>query len=285
MDIAAYYADLTRNYLLYSGESNGWHFGVWEDDVENVQQSLIRSNEMLLRGLGVGSSTRVLDAGCGNGGFAVWAAQNFGCHVTGITITEEHIAMADELAASKGVAALCDFRVMDMDRMGFEDESFDIVTNQETMCHSADKRAFLEGVQRVLKPGGSWRAIDYLIQEEPFTAEQEAAYRDLQNGWHIPFISRKSEVKALLEELGFDEIGITNISDLVEPCARMILRQCRLPALATRLHIDWLVYSFNRRKRENRRGHISGAVAYCEGLLGGHIMHNCFSATKRGNRS
>ena len=255
---------LTRNRLRHTSLGSlppGWHFGVWEDDVDNVQQSLLRSNEMLLRGLDVGSGTRILDAGCGVGGLAVWAAQKFGCHVTGITITEEHIAMADELAASKGVAALCDFRVMDMDRMGFEDECFDIVTNQETMCHSADKRAFLEGVHRVLKPGGVWRAIDYLIQEEPFTNEQQAAYRDLQDGWHIPFISRNSEVTGLLEELGFDGIRISNISDL-----------------------DWLVYSFNRRMRENRRGHIRGAVAYCEGLLGGHIMHNYFSATKPGNR-
>ncbi len=280
MDIAGYYADLTQNYRFYSGDSNGWHFGVWEDDVENVQQSLIRSNEMVIRDLGIGSATRILDIGCGNGGFAVWAASKYGCHVTGITITEEHIAIAHELAASKGVADLCDFRVMDMDRISFEDNSFDIVTNQETMCHSADKRAFLKGVFRVLKPGGSWRAIDYLIQEAPFTQKQAAAYRDLQNGWHIPFISKQSEVAALLDELGFDEARIVNISDLVAPCARMIRRQCRLPALAAKLHIDWLVYSFNARMRANRQGHIKGAIAYTEGLLGGHIMHNFFSATK-----
>lgn len=282
MDIAAYYADLTQNYLFYSGDSNGWHFGVWEDDVESVQQSLLRSNEMLVRDLDVNSSTHILDAGCGNGGFAIWAAQQFGCHVSGITITAEHIAMADELAAAKGVAHLCDFRVMDMDHIGFEDESFDIVINQETLCHSADKRAFFEGVTRVLKPGGSWRAIDYLIQEAPFSSKQAAAYRDLQDGWHIPFISKYSEVTAMLEELGLDEISITNITDLVEPCARMIRRQCRLPTLAANLHIDWLVYSFDSRMRSNRRGHIKGAIAYCEGLLGGHMMHNFFSATKPG---
>lgn len=280
MDIAAYYADLTRNYQLYSGDTNGWHFGVWEDDVESVEQSLLRSNEVVFRGLRVDKDTRVLDAGCGNGGLAVWAATNFGCHVTGITITEEHIELADELAASKGVSNLCDFRVMDMDAMTCDAESYDVVTNQETMCHSADKRAFLEGVHRVLKPGGCWRAIDYLIQEEPFSAEQHAGYRELRDGWHIPFISKRSEVREMLRELRFDPVEIVNISDYVEPCARIILRQCRLPSMAARLHIDWLVYSLDRRKRSNRQGHIKGAQAYCRGLLDGHIMHAFFSATK-----
>ena len=59
MDIASYYADLTHNYLHYAGDTNGWHFGVWENDVDSVEQSLLRSNEMLFRGLHIDHQTRV----------------------------------------------------------------------------------------------------------------------------------------------------------------------------------------------------------------------------------
>ncbi len=280
MDIPAYYADLTQNYLYYAGDSNGWHFGFWEDDVESIQHSLLRSNEILFRGTNPGKATRVLDVGCGIGGLAVWAAAKFGCHVAGITVTEEHILLARELAASKGVADLCEFHVMDMDTMTFDDASFDIVINQETMCHSADNRRFLEGVQRILKPGGYWRAIDYLLQEEPLSPSEKLAYRDVQEGWHIPYIPTNTEVVEILDDLGFKEINTADVTENVLPCARMILRQCRLPALAAKLHIDWIVYSFDPRMRNNRQGHIKASKAYCQGLIDGHIVHGYFSAVK-----
>jgi len=38
----------------------------------------------------------VLDVGCGWGGFAKYAAEHYGCHVTGISISEEQIAYATE---------------------------------------------------------------------------------------------------------------------------------------------------------------------------------------------
>jgi cyclopropane-fatty-acyl-phospholipid synthase len=44
-------------------------------------------HDLICRKLGVKKNDRVLDIGCGWGGFAKHAAQNYGCHVTGITIS------------------------------------------------------------------------------------------------------------------------------------------------------------------------------------------------------
>src|SRR3990167_2185341 len=45
------------------------------------------------------SSDTVLDVGCGWGGFARFAAEKYGCHVTGISISDEQIAYARKLCA------------------------------------------------------------------------------------------------------------------------------------------------------------------------------------------
>lgn len=46
---------------------------------------------------------KVLDIGCGWGGFARYAAESRGCHVTGISISKEQIAYARDFTAGLGV--------------------------------------------------------------------------------------------------------------------------------------------------------------------------------------
>ncbi len=52
--------------------------------------------EMLCNKLALGPEDKVLDIGCGWGGFARYAAETRGCHVTGVSISTEQIAYARE---------------------------------------------------------------------------------------------------------------------------------------------------------------------------------------------
>ena len=162
---------------------------------------------------------------------------------------------------------------MDMDDLTFPAASFDVVINQETICHSANKAGFIESAQRVLKPGGWWRAIVFLLQEEPLSRQQEDAYRDVLEGWHIPHLPRDREILAALGRSRLDNIESRDITALVRRSAALIKRRCHLPRLAARLHVDWLFYSFEPRMRRNRRGHIRASKAYSDGLLRGFIRH------------
>lgn len=61
----------------------------------------------------VGQDLRVLDIGCGWGGLGLYLAEIGGADVTGITLSREQHAIANERAAEKGLAERARFRLQD----------------------------------------------------------------------------------------------------------------------------------------------------------------------------
>jgi cyclopropane-fatty-acyl-phospholipid synthase len=61
------------------------------DDLDTAQE---RKLDLICRKLQLAASDRVLDIGCGWGGFARFAAERYGCHVTGVTISAAQAAYA-----------------------------------------------------------------------------------------------------------------------------------------------------------------------------------------------
>lgn len=279
-DAAGYYSHLTEQYRHYGGDAHGWHYGLWEPDVQTHNVALLRSNERLLRGLDITPSTRILDVGFGEGGFAVWAAAKWGAQVTGITVCREHVGLARALAAAHGVAEHCRFLVMNMDRLGFRTNGFDIVVNQETACYAHDKGAYFSEVWRVLRPGGVWRSLDFSIQDRPLSAAQERRYRAVCDGFHIPSLASLGATVDRLEGAGFEVLDGRDATNEVLPTARMIRRQCYLPLLMKRLHLDWVAYSSGQERRRNRQGHIAAAHQYSRGLEQGVFRYTYSSARK-----
>ena len=56
---------------------------------------------------------RLLEIGCGWGGFAIHAAREAGCHVTGVTLSEEQHDWATRRVAEEGLGGLVDIRLQD----------------------------------------------------------------------------------------------------------------------------------------------------------------------------
>lgn len=276
----AYYRDVTRQYGRYAGSAQGWHYGVWDEGVTSHVQALLASNERLVSGVPLGPDTTVLDAGCGCGGFAVWAAERYGCHVTGITLVADHVEQAHALARQRKVEDRCTFLVAEMDELPFADESFDLVTNQDSYCHAVDKLAYLQGVHRVLKRGGSWRAVDFAVQDDALDATEAEAYTRVLEGFQIPSMVSPAQVRALLQQSHFSDIDCEDITALVEPSAEHILGMCRLPMLAMKLRLDWTFFGLDAAARKNRQGHVLAGEAYSTGLLAGYFRHGYYQARK-----
>ena len=280
MDAAGYYAHLTPQYRHYGGRTHGWHYGIWEPDVETHHDALRRSNELLLRGLNITPATRILDVGCGEGGFAVWAALRLGACVTGITICRDHVALAERLAAKHDVASKCRFLVMHMEQLAFQADHFDVVVNQETACYAKDKGRYLAGIRRVLAPGGVWRSLDFSIQSGELPAGVDRHYRDVCDGFHIPSLAPLQTVVELAAGAGLDVLEASDLTPAVLPTAATIRRQCYLPLVARTLRLDWTVYSRDPLRRRHRRGHILAAHRYSRGLERGVFRYTYVSARK-----
>lgn len=97
-------------------------------------------------------ASSVLEYGCGQGSLATDLACG-SAHVTGIDISPVAIAQSAALAEEKGVATRTTFEVMDAERLGYDDASFDVVCGC-AILHHLDLVASYGEVARVLRPGG-----------------------------------------------------------------------------------------------------------------------------------
>lgn len=96
----------------------------------------------------------ILDIGSGVGGPARWIASKFGCHVTGIDLTEDFCVAANELTRATALAERVTIVHGSATALPFADRTFDRAYSHNVIMNIADKRAFYREALRVLKPGG-----------------------------------------------------------------------------------------------------------------------------------
>ncbi|MFO0606689.1 MAG: methyltransferase domain-containing protein [Polyangiales bacterium] len=222
--IDAYYERFTDAYVAYGGEAGAWHFGLWGDgDVATREAALAASNRALCAGLGLRPGMRVLDAGCGCGGLAVYLARAFGVEVVGVTACASHVALCERNAAAQGVGHLTTFRRMDFNALELPGGHFDAVFHQETFTYVTDLRRHLAGVRRVLKPGGRLRVMDGFRGEAPLDARGESLHRDMQRGWRIGPMATLAALREALAAEGFDGVTVRDLAARVAPSAREVL--------------------------------------------------------------
>ena len=106
---------------------------------------------MICRKLNLNASDRVLDIGCGWGGLAKYAAERFGCRVTGVNISREQLRSAREFCQDLPV------RFEDRDYRTIEG-CFDKIVSVGMFEHVGRKnyRAFMRTVHRCLRDDGAF---------------------------------------------------------------------------------------------------------------------------------
>jgi tocopherol O-methyltransferase len=268
--IAAFYSGVTSLYRAYGGRARSWHWGLWEPGVRSRHRAFLRSNEILVEGVEISSRTRILDVGCGIGGFAVWAARTFGCHVTGITIRSEHARLAAQYAKQRGVGPLCEFARMNMDRMRFRSAGFDLVVNQESFSHSLDKSRYVSSLADVLSPGGTWRCIDTCrVAAKQGSADARRLWKAVSDGFRVPSLPSIAEMQRSLRVAGFLDVRTTDLS------ARVLPNRDRMEPLAFALAALFPQWRFagSRSARAYGSDNHRAAFAYMLGLERGYFRH------------
>lgn len=115
----------------------------------NLNEAQELKLDLICRKLNLSKDDRVLDIGCGWGGFSKFAASRYGCHVTGISISDEQIRYARDFCKGLPVEILkCDYRKLK--------GSFDKVLVCGMLEHvgARNYRRFAKIVHTVLKPDG-----------------------------------------------------------------------------------------------------------------------------------
>jgi cyclopropane-fatty-acyl-phospholipid synthase len=135
-------------YMSFLDPYNQYTCGFFEgtDDLNIAQENKL---ELICRKLHLKKSDRVLDIGCGWGGFCKYAASHIGCHVTGITISKEQRHFAEEYCKGLPVDIVeSDYR----DHSGIYDKI--LVCGMIEHVGYKNYRTLMNAVKRCLKDEG-----------------------------------------------------------------------------------------------------------------------------------
>lgn len=224
--IADYYRQTQWQYYgLWSGRGTlALHYGYWDARVRSHAQALARLNEVLAERAGIGAGDRVLDAGCGWGGSAIWLARHRAARCIGITLEPRQAGIATAMARKRGVGNTTSFAVADFQRPPLPAGSFDVVWAVESVCHAADKARFLDAAYRALKPGGRLILSDFFRAECEMDPRRERLLRDWVSQWIVPDLTSLARFGRLAEAAGFERVACDDVTERIRPAARRLYR-------------------------------------------------------------
>ncbi|MBT5818521.1 MAG: class I SAM-dependent methyltransferase [Proteobacteria bacterium] len=102
-NIAEHY-DLGNDlFSLFLDPAMNYSSAIFRNANDPLEQAARNKLERICAKLSLSGETHVLEVGCGWGGFAIHAAREYGCRVTGITISQEQHDFAQAAVAKAGV--------------------------------------------------------------------------------------------------------------------------------------------------------------------------------------
>lgn len=198
--------DIDYRIIWGTGRNLSLHFGFYDENHKKHDEALINMNRVLARTAKISSTDKILDAGCGIGGSAIWLAKNFGANVIGINISDKQIKTAEKLAEKNKASSLVKFAKRDFTDTKFPKDSFDVAWFLESSCYAEDKKSLASEARRVLKKGGRLVLADGFLKKKNLTKKEEKEMNSWLSGWAIPNLATPGELRKYLEESGFRNI-------------------------------------------------------------------------------
>jgi len=130
--------------------------GYWKD-AQNLNDAQKAKLDLICRKLLLKPGMKVLDIGCGWGGFCKYAAENYGVEVVGITVSKEQVEYATIITQGLKVKIkLMDYRDLNNESFTEEGNLFDRVVSVGMFEHVGYKNynTFMQTVQKLLKEDG-----------------------------------------------------------------------------------------------------------------------------------
>ncbi len=136
----------------------------------------VRGREQVLDLLRPIPGSRVLEIGGGSGHAACHMAKKYQCQVTTIDISSRSIQEAGQLVEREKLRKLIHCEVGDVNRLKFDDESFDYVICQAVIMFVDQSKALAE-VRRTMRRGGTFAGLEFSWKKNPPRHVREDTYR------------------------------------------------------------------------------------------------------------
>ena len=152
-NIAAHY-DLSNEFFsLFLDRTMTYSCGVFEEPINSLEEASIAKYDRLCRKLEIDSSDHVVEIGTGWGGFAIHAAEKYGCRVTTCTISKEQHKLATERITNAGLSDRVTVLLQDYRDLEGTFDKLISIEMIEAVGHQYFK-AYFEKCANLLKPHG-----------------------------------------------------------------------------------------------------------------------------------
>jgi len=162
-----YYESMNLALKRLNDEHMMLHYPFYVSETDSFMQGQKNLTDYCISLLEPLKNKEVLDIGCGNGVQALYInCVHHPLSLTGIDLNEANIIIAEyekERAGANNVRFLIDNA---QNLTNIPSNSVDVLLNIESAFHYPDKTAFLNEVNRVLKPGGQFLIADLLTRRK-----------------------------------------------------------------------------------------------------------------------
>lgn len=173
-NIAAHYDLGNEFYALWLDPSMTYSSAVFADGANDLESAQAVKNRRLMDLAGIRPGDRVLEIGCGWGGFALQAARERGAHVTALTVSRAQFDEARRRVMAAGLGEkvdirLCDYRDLDGD--------WDHAVSVEMIEAVGEKYwpVYFDRVASCIRPGGTFALQAIVIENARFDAYRRSA--------------------------------------------------------------------------------------------------------------
>jgi len=168
--------------MLFPGkkkpEAVGQYYDDWLGRYKDVYGDTIQSyrteniellHQYIIKSAGLKDGMKILDAGCGTCGPAVYFAQKLDIHIDAITISEKQVQTAqtkiNECCLQDKISVIAgDYHLIDKI---YPENYFDAIIFLESYGHAQNHEKLLKAASKVLKTGGYIYIKDYLTKDMP----------------------------------------------------------------------------------------------------------------------
>lgn len=210
------------------------HFGYYPDGQESLPtvkaQELM--NEQLAKNLGMPAGSVILDAGCGEGGVALYLARNYQLNITGIDLLDFNISNAKASCIKLELTDLVSFKLADYSKTGFPSSSFDAIYTMETLVHSPNYQETVSEFHRLLKPGGKLVLFEYsMAPDGDITTDAKQAFNKVNQLSSMPAFDEFSYgvLGDTLQKNGFIDVETQDITLRMLPLLEKFSKKAKYP--------------------------------------------------------
>lgn len=177
---------------------------------ETFIESIKRIEYYLCLRLGLIPGMKALDVGCGVGGPMRNMAVFSGANIEGITINQYQVNIGTKYNEANGLSKQCKIVQGDFQKLAekWPAEYFDRAYAVEATCHSPNRVECFKGVNTVLKPGGLFAVLEWVMLNgyNPNNKEHIRIKEGIEVGNGLPTLVTPAEVVKSFEDAGFQVI-------------------------------------------------------------------------------